>query len=85
MGRQRALYAKAGVDITTGSPLLILADTAMQAQIESERIRRAGQSEAEIQRYYGRLAASSGKTQAFSTFLTGLGKAATDYYSLKKG
>lgn len=44
-GEQRSLMAKAGVDLTSGSPLLILANTAMQAKEEEDRIRTSGASE----------------------------------------
>jgi hypothetical protein len=84
MGRQRASYGKAGVDITSGSPLLVLADTAMQERREQQRIHEAGTSEAEIQRYYGRVASYKGKMGAMSSFLTGMGKTATDYWTYKK-
>jgi hypothetical protein len=82
MGRQRSLYAKAGVDLTSGSPLLVLADTAMKAEQEQARISTAGKSEATLDRYYGEMAAYAGKMGAWSTFLTGLGKAGMDLYKL---
>jgi hypothetical protein len=85
MGRQRSLYAKAGVDITSGSPLLILADTAMQASEETGRITESGESQAALQRFYGRMAETSSTTGAFSTFLTGLGKSGFQYMMGQKG
>jgi hypothetical protein len=80
MGRQRADYAKAGVDITSGSPLLVLADTARKEALEQQRIAAGGRQQADVQRYYGRIAAYEGTTGAMSTFLTGLGRASTDLY-----
>ena len=79
MGRQRSLYAKAGVDIASGSPLLIAMDTAMQATEEQQRIKASGTTEANLQRYYGKVAESSANTSAFSTFLSGLSKAGMQY------
>lgn len=82
MGRQRSLYGKAGVDITTGSPLLVLADTAMQERLEAQRIQAAGKSEAAMQRYYGRMAAYGANVGAMTTFMTGLGKTAMEVQTL---
>jgi hypothetical protein len=73
LGRQRSLYAKAGVDITSGSPLLIALDTAMQAQKEQARIQQAGTSKATLLRYYGKMAKWRGEVAGISTFLSGLG------------
>ena len=42
MASQRALYAKAGVDITSGSPLMILAETAGEGEREAQIIRDPG-------------------------------------------
>ena len=39
MGTQRTLYAKAGVDLTSGSPLLVLADTASEGEKSALNIR----------------------------------------------
>ncbi len=80
---QRLLYAKAGVDITSGSPLLIMADTLMQADIEQEELWKAGTQEAGLQKYYGRTAARTATTGAMSTFLTGLGKAGLQWTQRK--
>jgi hypothetical protein len=85
MGRQRMLYAAAGVDLTSGSPLLVLADTAMKAEMESSRIKTAGESESELQRYYGRVAAFGGKIGGLTTFLTGLGRAGTQLLQMQEG
>lgn len=85
MGRQRSLYAKAGVDISSGSPLLVLADTAMKEETEAQRIRKAGTDQANLQRYYGRVAAYRGKVSGISTFLTGLGQSAGSLYQATKG
>lgn len=80
-GKQRSAYAKSGVDLSSGSPLLVLADTAYQEEEEAQMIRFGGESEAAMQKYYGGMVATRGKqaqTQAdiggISTFLTGLGR-----------
>jgi len=85
MGRQRSLYAKAGVDITSGSPLLIAVSTAMQEEEEQQRIKTSGESQATMQRYAGEVAEYAGTTGAMTTFLTGLGQAGLGYELRKKG
>ena len=92
VGTQRALYAKAGVDITEGSPLLTMITTELEGEKEAKMIRKgyeveAGQSygEAKLASMYGRSAARAGMIGGVSTFLTGLGQAGTQYYGLKKG
>jgi hypothetical protein len=72
IGRQASLYAKAGVDITKGSPLLVMAHTAAQGGKEQERERAAGQEQATMDRYYGKVAAYTGTTGGITSFLSGL-------------
>jgi hypothetical protein len=79
-GKQRSLYAQAGVDLSSGSPLLILMDTALDQKTADQRIARAGKSRASMLRYYGDTAAYSGKQAGVSTFLTGITKSANQYY-----
>jgi hypothetical protein len=81
LATQRALYAKAGVDITSGSPLLIMTDTAEEGERNAMEIRSAGKREAKLMRYYGRQAKSSANTQAGATLLTTMGNTANQYYS----
>ena len=83
LGTQRALYAKAGVDITSGSPLLTLMNTATEGEVEALNIRRGYQTESKLQKYYGKQAAISGYYGAGSTFLSGLGQAGTEYARYK--
>jgi hypothetical protein len=85
MGRQRSLYAKAGVDIGSGSPLLVMMDTARKEALAQQRIKRGGTQQAELQRYSGRIAGYTGTMDAMSTFMTGLGKSMNEYYQHKKG
>lgn len=82
-GEQRALMAKVGVDLTSGSPLLILADTAMMEKEEANRIRYSGKSEYVTDKYAGDVAEWSGMVGGLNTFLTGLGKAGLDYAKSK--
>jgi hypothetical protein len=49
---QRTLYGKAGVDITSGSPLLVMADTAAEGELERERIGWAGFEKRHLLRWY---------------------------------
>ncbi len=79
IGRQRSLYAKAGVDIASGSPLLVAVDTAAEGGAEYERIHEAGTRQAEIERYYGKMAAFTGTMGGIGTFLSGLSKAGEQY------
>ncbi len=78
-GEQRALFSKAGVDMTSGSPLLVLANTMMQEEEEAQRIRFSGESEAQMNKWAGKNAAWAGTVGGMSTFLTGLGKVGIDY------
>lgn len=91
MGRQRALYSKAGVDITSGSPLLMLADQAYEAEREKESILYSGEvgaakylNTASMYEYTGQNAATAGMITAGSTVLSGLSNAGTNYYNIKK-
>lgn len=84
-GRQRVLYAKAGVDPNSGSPLLTLLDTALEQEVADKRIQRAGRSRSDMLRYYGQTAASAARTTGLTTFLTGLGVSANQYYEYVKG
>jgi hypothetical protein len=95
ISKQRAMYARSGVALDEGSPLLIMADTAAQAEKDALAIRwqgdtayAAGMNEAELMRLYGRNAAEgagfrskSMKTAATATVLSGLGQAGKAYGS----
>jgi hypothetical protein len=77
-GSQRAAYAKAGVQMV-GSPLEVLDETAIEAELDAQAIRyggavRAGQelSQAEIDRRRGREARGGGYVSAGATILTGV-------------
>jgi hypothetical protein len=80
IGQQQALYAKAGVDISSGSPLLIMSQTAAEGELEALNIRYAGENEAQMQRWYGKRAMQAAKLAAWSTLLTGGGGFAASQY-----
>lgn len=79
MGKQRALYAKAGVDMTSGSPLLVMSFQAEQAERDRQAILLAGKTAAEsdssragLFRMTGESAQTAGYITGGSTFLTSL-------------
>jgi hypothetical protein len=74
IGKQAASYARAGVDIASGSPLLQMVHTAQQSATEQESEYQAGTEESALQKYYGKLAAFSGTVGGISTFVSGLSK-----------
>jgi hypothetical protein len=74
IGKQASAYAAAGVDIASGSPLLIMAHTAAQSGIEQMSEAEAGDQQAALQRYYGKVAAFNGAIGGIGTFLSGLSK-----------
>jgi hypothetical protein len=88
--RQRALYAKAGVDITSGSPLLVMAEDMEKAEMDAQAIRYSGNvkktsylNKANLSEFYGEQAESAGKTGAFSTLLSGFGSMGMSYLKYK--
>jgi hypothetical protein len=83
-GKQISGYAAAGVDVSSGSPLLILADTAMRGEEQQQEIQQAGTEQAALDIYYGKVAAYSGTVGGISTALTGLAKAGLGYVAAQK-
>ena len=79
VGKQATAYAAAGVDITRGSPLLMMAATAGRGGREAEQIYQAGSEKATLDRYYGKIAAWRGTMSGVGAFLKGLSTSATDY------
>ena len=80
IGEQRARYAKAGVDISSGSPLFIMAATAAEGKEEEELIMYEGdvestrlRNQARMQRYYAKQAKRAGTMGAISTLFSGAG------------
>lgn len=80
-GKQRSLYAKAGVRIDSGTPLLIYMNTIMKGAKEQLDIKRSKEQEAKIYRAGGNAAASAGKTAAAGTLITGIGRGIIDTYA----
>lgn len=85
LGRQRALYGKAGVTLE-GSPLLMMEETASEGEIDALMIEREGkllagryQSEAALSRMKGSAAQRAGYYGAGSSLLTGAGSAMSAY------
>ena len=83
IGRQANAYAGAGVDITSGSPLLIMAATAARGGEQGEQIEQAGEEEAALQRYYGKMAAFSGTAGGIGSFLSGMTQDVSSYEKTK--
>lgn len=93
MGRQKAAMAANGVDLNFGSPLDTLVDTATLGEIDALTIRRNaaneaydydvaaanGRADASLSRANAKNSKTAGNLKAFSTMLTGAGKAYGDY------
>ena len=79
VGKQASSYASAGVDIASGSPLLIMAATRARLAVRGQQIEEAGTEQAAIQRYQGKMAAFSGTMNGINSFLAGISKAASTY------
>lgn len=86
-GRQRALMAAGGLDLGSGSPLTILADTAQYGELDVQNIRRNARREADYYEEEGRLALTSaedtkvaGMFSGFSTVVSGVGGLADKWY-----
>jgi len=78
MGTQRTLYAKAGVDLSSGSPLMVLADTAARGEEDIQMIRYGGdvavaqqRNRASLARFYGSQAGKAGTIGAFGSAASG--------------
>jgi hypothetical protein len=74
IGKQASSFARAGVDIASGSPLLVMLHTAAQGGVEQESERQAGSEQSALLKYYGKIAAFNGTIGGISTFLSGLSK-----------
>jgi hypothetical protein len=74
MGRQRAVVAASGTTME-GSPLLIVQDTAAEAETEIRHILRGGEVRANAYQQAGSAAAQAGFIDAGSTLLSGVGRA----------
>ena len=75
IGKQASSFARAGVDIASGSPLLVMLHTAAQGGVEQASENESGTEEAALQRYYGKVSAFKGTIGGISSFISGLSKA----------
>lgn len=71
LGAQRAAYAKAGVDVGSGTPLDVLAETAEQEALSALRIKYSYDSAAYNERQYGVASLTRELFEGASTVLTG--------------
>lgn len=82
LASQRALFAKAGVDLSTGSPLTILAHTAAEGEKQAIDIRRGAKEQADILRFQGSAAKRASRTRATGTLLSGLASTGGSAYTV---
>ena len=82
---QRAVYGTSGVEMS-GSPLLVIADSARQAELDAQIILAGGEArgigfeaQAALSRFQGRQASTAGYVNAGSTLLSGASNAAFRY------
>lgn len=61
LGKQAAIGAASGLDITSGSPLFMELDNVRQAELEALNVRRTGQLGASAKEYEARLARFQGQ------------------------
>jgi len=85
-GKQRLAYAAAGVDISSGTPLDTMMQTARDAEMDAINIRKQGEltarnyySDSEILRYQGKTGAQAATIGAGATILQGAGNAYGSY------
>lgn len=83
ISEQKALYGASGVDISSGTPLDVMAKTAVEYErdigmtgLAGDKAMLRAQNEAEIYKYQGKQAKTAGWLGAGSTLLSGFGKAA---------
>lgn len=72
IGRQATAYAASGVDIASGSPLLVMAATAARGGQQSAEIEDAGNEQAAMEKYYGKISAFNGTIGGIGSFLQGI-------------
>ena len=80
-GAQRAGFAGQGIDISTGTPLLVVAETLLESQEDVEAIRETGRaraktfiSKAQTFREFGKQAQRTSRIQAGASLFTGLSR-----------
>lgn len=91
LARMRALYGKAGLSITEGTPLLTLKETAGEIEKDALMIRRGGTmgeqrliSQAGMERAKGKFARRAGRWRTGATLLSG-GSRIAELYGRGKG
>jgi len=87
IGRQKAVQAAGNLDLSSGSPLTVMADTAMLGEFDAQKIRDNAQREKQHHNTQAELgfmeadnARSAGAWGAFSTILGGVGSVAQKWY-----
>ncbi len=82
MARRRAMLGASGVQVTSGSPLLVSQDFARETELNALRIRSGGniratrlEQQADLFRSSGSSARTAGRIRAGSSLLTGFGTA----------
>jgi cell division septum initiation protein DivIVA len=90
LSRQRALYAKAGVVGSTGTPLLVMAEQAATLELNALQAEYRGSEEAAnlkgqavLDRWQGGIASATGRMNANATLLTGAQKLLGQFGSYK--
>jgi len=74
MGAQRAAYAKSGVDVGSGTPLDVLAETAAESELEALRVRYGYKAARQNQKTAGLTAFTAGLAKGSDTLLTAWGR-----------
>lgn len=86
IANERALYGTAGVDVSAGSPLLVVADSAKQAELDAQATLAGGaarssgfEAQGTLDRFMGRQAVQAGNLGAGATLLSGAASGASAY------
>ena len=82
VARQRSAYAAAGVDVNSGSPLLIMAAARARGAQQNVLLEEAGDEKAAQLRYEGKIAAFDGTLSGIGAFLQGMTGDLTAYGKL---
>ena len=90
--RQRHAYLSSGVDVSEGTPLIVMSEQAKELEMDAMAIRYGGNVEAararqaaRYSRYQGKSGQRAGYWNAGSSLLTGMGRAASSAGSFKGG
>lgn len=89
IGRQKAVMGASNLDLSSGSPLDVLADTAMLGEFDAITIENNAAREktvhsanAELLRTKGQNALTAGRTAATGTMIGGIGAVADKWYKI---